>query len=248
YWAEIIEIFATKDEWRAAVTALEKYAASSAAGTAREALEKVLELPWNVKLQGFHERVPLSSLSRFCTRDWLQTRHIDLMLELLDPHGARAASGIRVLPSGHPQQLMDLYEDGGEGYDTERGFADLRELGHDFGTGADSTLLTVGNINADHWVALVIDFEAKMVHYGDAFGGRPNTLLKDAYSWWISQHHRDAFAWRDLPITTQTDSNSCGVLATNALEHYLDPKVRLLEMKDARDARLRALSDIVDRH
>ncbi|KAJ7050612.1 hypothetical protein C8F01DRAFT_1344185 [Mycena amicta] len=250
YWVELIDVRDTRRQWEAAHKALTKQLETAPGNVAAQtAHTKMLALPWGGSLAGFDERVGLPALARFCTRDWLQTTHINLMLELVDLRGELSAAGLQVLPSEHGRDIMDLYADGGEGYDTEKGYAKLRKQGQDFGTGLDAKLATVVNINANHWVGLVIDFESKTVLYGDPLRGSAPIDLKRSYNWWIAQHNLDDFTWQILPSTAQTDSFSCGILAHNAVDHYLRPdRVPLLSMADAVSMRLQVFNEIIEHH
>jgi Ulp1 family protease len=108
---------------------------------------------------------------------------------------------------------------------------------------------TVANVDGNHWVALLIDFRNHKVYYGDSMGGAINEELKVAYDWWLSMHDEKMFKWVPMDITSQQDRYSCGVLAVNALAHFLEP--RQFDLMGARtvDAeRINILSRVINWH
>ncbi|KAF7324415.1 hypothetical protein MVEN_02644000 [Mycena venus] len=172
------------------------------------------------------------------------------MLELLEAEGLNLEdNGIRVLPCDHAERIMDFYGNKTESYLFDPQYLDLRNLGAEFATGGHKKLCTIANIHKDHWVALVVDFVAETVHYGDSFGEGFNASLRGAYDWWIEQHTDKKFTWVRMPITPQTDGHSCGILALNSLAHYLDAnRFPLLNMAEVANERLRVLSKTIDQH
>ncbi|PPQ81023.1 hypothetical protein CVT24_013292 [Panaeolus cyanescens] len=104
-------------------------------------------------------------------------------------------------------------------------------------------LAFVFNINGNHWVAVVVDFRRAEIHFGNSF--HPNQVFEDAgyikvLIWWASQHSTKKFALLPLPITQQTDSSSCGLLACNALAAFISEGLHpLLDMQNVFSERLR---------
>ncbi|KAF7334113.1 DDE-1 domain-containing protein [Mycena venus] len=233
FWAELLSLRTIRQSW-----------------LSTETLEKIQVLPWDSRLRGFTNRNTLADLSSYCNRSWLHAPHIDQMLELLEAEGLNLEdNGIRVLPCDHAERIMDLYGNKTESYLFDPQYLDLRNLGAEFATGGHKKLCTIANIHNDHWVALVINFVAETVHYGDSFGEGFNASLRGAYDWWIEQHTDKKFTWVRMPITPQTDGHSCGILALNSLAHYLDAnRFPLLNMAEVANERLRVLSKTIDQH
>ncbi|KAJ7301085.1 hypothetical protein DFH08DRAFT_827863 [Mycena albidolilacea] len=138
----------------------------------KDTLKKIQVLSWDSSLRRFTNSNALAVLSSHCNRSWLRAAHIDQMLELLE------AEGLNLEDDGNKSEL----------YFFDPQYLDLRNLGAEFVTGNHKKLGTIANINNDHWVALVVDFVAETVHYGDSFGGGFNASLRGAYDWYIEQH------------------------------------------------------------
>jgi Ulp1 protease family, C-terminal catalytic domain len=75
-----------------------------------------------------------------------------------------------------------------------------------------------------HWVAIVIDFPALTIWHGDSLGWRLDLEHKKLLDWWFSEYSVNKFMYHDMPITRQSDSFSCGILAWNALSHFFLPE------------------------
>ncbi|KAJ7846023.1 hypothetical protein B0H13DRAFT_2363298 [Mycena leptocephala] len=125
--------------WRTAVDqvqeTLEKSTASEAiAGRANPALKALEKLPWDGDIEGFRGAVPVDSLSRWFTTDWLKTDHEDHMLELLAADlglGDGSTSSIQTTYFSHA--LAKAYTDP-EAYRTDVSFRWLRRIGTAFAT------------------------------------------------------------------------------------------------------------------
>jgi hypothetical protein len=70
-----------------------------------------------------------------------------------------------------------------------------------------------------------------------------------AMEWWTHHHTRCDFTHVKLPIMTQDDGFSCGLLAYNALAHQANPKkYPLINAAKVNDARLEILLAVIERH
>ncbi|KAJ7746211.1 hypothetical protein B0H14DRAFT_2985652, partial [Mycena olivaceomarginata] len=101
-------------------------------------------------------------------------------------------------------------------YRTARQFQWLRRLGEAFATKDRRRLGTIVNKDENHWVGLAIDCEEE-THLGVKF------------------------RWMDLPIPSQNDVHSCGLLAYFALANFFDgqrfPLPKATSAKDTRQLR-----------
>ncbi|KAK7035033.1 hypothetical protein R3P38DRAFT_2518524, partial [Favolaschia claudopus] len=123
----------------------------------------------------------------------------------------------------------------------------LRELGEDSANGRVNELATVANVDGDHWIALIVNFELRVVHYYDSLERPINAELQEAYSWWIHQHPRNC--WSSLPSLHQHDGHNCGLYAANRVAYYIDPnRYPLLDPMGCPEERLLMLGRILDRH
>jgi hypothetical protein len=124
--------------------------------------------------------------------------------------------------------LLDAFDSGSDVYQEKATFAWLRHLGEDVAHDR-STVITIAHLGMltgiPHWVPLTI--QKSKICFGDSLGKGMPEKLQAACFWWIRQHHHDTNAKivnptiHTLPITTQIDGYSCGILADNALDHYV---------------------------
>ena len=110
-------------------------------------------------------------------------------------------------------------------------------------------MVTLANIGGNHWIALILDFKASRILYGDSMGGTIDEGIEEALNWWISQHMGTQFTTSYLPITRQRDGHSCGILVWKALAAYLFPaRYSLADGGAVGDERLKMLLRVLDRH
>ncbi|KAF8209587.1 hypothetical protein K438DRAFT_1960594 [Mycena galopus ATCC 62051] len=155
---------------------------------------------------------------------WLKTTEIDEMLELLDNNA----------------ELQ---------YETSPKYRKLRELGENIANGRAEQLATVANVGGDHWIALIVNFASKAVYYFDSLKQPIDSELREAYNWWILQHHGTEFGWVTLPCLRQLDSHNCGLFAANRVAYYIDQDAYpLLDPQGCNDERLNTLAKFLDQH
>ncbi|KAK7034269.1 hypothetical protein R3P38DRAFT_2519179 [Favolaschia claudopus] len=206
YWAELGVLRNARKSWDLAIKSLEtRINRKSSDVLAGEILDRVLVLPWASGLRGFDE-CGVEGLVNFCTpKAWFRTAEVNQMLELVD-NANLSSRGIKVLPSDFPRNLVQLHRDEGLEYITASRHRHLRQLGEDSVNGVVNQFATVANVDDDHWVALVIDFGSKTVRYFDSLNNPINAELREAFDWWIDQHHAAQFDWVCVPCTQQGDS------------------------------------------
>ena len=128
-------------------------------------------------------------------------------------------------------------------------FAQARRLGEALSAGTRKSVLMLKNLNNEHWVALDLNFKDSCIWYGDSFGEEPPPELMCAVEWWTHHHTGRDFTQAKLPITTQNDGFSCGLLAYNALAHRANPKkYPLIDAAKVDDARLEILLAVIGQH
>ncbi|KAJ7789737.1 hypothetical protein B0H14DRAFT_3502624 [Mycena olivaceomarginata] len=170
-------------------------------------------------------RQPISSacyphnLWRFLGPHWLAGSQQNDMLELLrhkvdsDPELAKKFPGC-------------------ETYKSSQSFRWIRDVADDLVRNEAALISTahLGQINNEpHWIGFVFDFShpTAVIHYGDSFGEPMPASLLAACRWWIAQHSEAQLVLKDLPISTQSDGFSCGMLVDNSLQHFVDSQILL---------------------
>jgi Ulp1 family protease len=171
------------------------------------------------------------------------------MLELLS-RCTKEDDGVYIRSVFFSTFIVHTYQDIPK-YKTSNSFEWLRNLGEETAQNPKTYLATITNVNDSHWVAVVIDFRKKCIRYGDSM---PTTLQPGVYSevdnalmWWTKYHTSKTFKAVLLPTTVQQDSHSCGLLAWNAIGHFLFPfrYYRLMDASNMNDERLEMLLRIL---
>ncbi|KAK6996843.1 hypothetical protein R3P38DRAFT_3626103 [Favolaschia claudopus] len=250
YWAELRVVRASRKVWNDAVQALEaRNQQNPSDSLALTILDRILRLPWYAGLRGFEE-CDVEGLANFCKPTaWFKTTEINQMLELLDEDEQLLRRKICVVPSDYTRDVIRAFNDDGLDYEDAPRYRKLRDLGEDSVNGRTNELTTVANVDGDHWVALIINFELQSVYYFDSLKRSINAELRAAYNWWINQHHATEFSWTPLPCLEQPDSHNCGLFAANRVAYYVNPnKYPLLDTEACADERLWMLEKILDRH
>ncbi|KAF8177946.1 hypothetical protein K438DRAFT_1605694 [Mycena galopus ATCC 62051] len=250
YWAELRPIREARQRWDSAVRALETRIQRNTSDLLGPAiLDRILAMPWYSRLRGFHECEPEGVISFCKPTAWLKTTEIDQMLELLDNDVELRNRSIRVLPSGHAREIKEIHQNEGLEYETSPKYRKLRELGENIANGGAEQFATVANVGGDHWIALIVNFTSKAVYYFDSLKQPIDSELREAYDWWILQHHGTEFGWVTLPCLRQLDGHNCGLFAANRVAYYIDQDAYpLLDPQGCDDERLNTLAKILDRH
>ncbi|KAJ6543745.1 hypothetical protein DFH09DRAFT_1390325, partial [Mycena vulgaris] len=222
-----------------------------AADRARAALQALADLQWDGVVKGFKASCSVSDLASWLTTDWLNTDHMDQLLELLAADlGGGNGSTVVVETTYFVLKLAQAYSDPEE-YHTGVGFEWLRQLGETLVMGKRTRVGGIANIGNNHWIALAIDTEAEIIGYGDGFRNAVPSRLRSHVDWWIHQHLGLQFKWTDLPISKQIDAHSCGVLAYSSLAHWADAKHFPLPKSTTAamaDERLKIFLRLIERH
>lgn len=185
----------------------------------------LLYLLWSGNVYGFPDTlVPTLFLALYPSSNWLATSHIDQQLLLLRQSLMR--SGIHnyeVLGPDFFNLVQNMYDARNSVPYIPGSSRYLSGVGDDVLNGNRQVLCGVGNVNNNHWVALVIDIEQQGIYYGDSLRGN-ETRLKNAIQWWIEAHTHLKLEIRDLDIASQSDGFNCGIYALNTIEHLIFPK------------------------
>lgn len=171
--------------------------------------------------------------------NWLNSSDIDSMLELLCEQVQESTTErtrFIVFSTHLVQKLLTTFGDQTQGISYEA-CSWLQNIGKEvFEQG--KTLITVTHLGklppkkgmkkgSDHWVPLVIDGREHSFIYGDSLVGKKMPVIPDrllnALNAWRERHTFSTFTCTTLPTSQQEDTHSCGIRATNALEHYVRP-------------------------
>jgi Ulp1 protease family, C-terminal catalytic domain len=258
YWKEVVQIWPLKKKWVLAEEALEtRKKKTSCTDDTKKLISQVYNsltcIPWAGNINGFPGTVPTECLTRYLTDDWLMDENENQILHLLERELARSrrSDGIHISNTFLITRLLIVYQhrDRDEHYATDKRNAWLRQLGQDLATGVLEKLVTIVNLDRNHWVSIVIDAPSSRILYGDSFGKPIKQEIEAVLTWWTNHHTATNFQIQDLPITCQKDGYSCGVFAWNAIAAHVLPETYLLvNSRAVADERLKMLLQVVDRH
>lgn len=208
-------------------------------------------LPWASQIQSIDIADPAHELTTYASRDWLSDTHENQMLELLRwgvEHNEGLSGSIIVKGVFFYACLLSAFNENADVYANANHFRQIRQIGTSLSSGFQTKLATIINVNQNHWVSIIIDFENSLLLYGDSLGGKPNAELVQVFSWWTNIHTGRDFHLMSLAITKQDDSHSCGLLCFNALEHFFFPdRVSLTGAGDVDEARLDIIVRLANR-
>lgn len=253
YWVEVTRIRPLKVKWGGAEENLQALKISKSCTDKTRVLilqvyNELACLSWSGDIKGFFATISTDHLSTYLTKKWLSDEHENQLLYLLRQQvwRRRGEDGIDVTDTYFIKRLTEIEEDE---YATHPGYAWIRKKGQELATGVQDMLITIANVNNNHWVAVVVDFKESNIQYGDSMGGTIDGDLEAVLIWWIHHHTGRTFTTSYLPITRQQDGHSCGILAWNALVVHLFPMENpLADVRAVADERLKAFLQISHRH
>jgi hypothetical protein len=190
----------------------------------------------------------LTTLWRFLGTEWLSSTEKNDLLETLHEHigsDPDLVGDVRVEAVELTAKITAAFEhqESGSYLDSQW----ISSLGADIFERGER-VITIAHLgvhnNKDHWVTIDVDGPQRMLHYGDSLGNNIPSSLRKAYKWWASQHTPDTLKFSALPISTQTDSRSCGMFAANAADHAVDPTIPLMEQANIAVKRLQMLTKL----
>jgi hypothetical protein len=207
-------------------------------------------LPWTGVLHGFSEAEPVWHLYKYATNDWLSTVHENQLLDVLRESFTRQQVTTAEIESTYfVNKLQEAYKTrlDMDTYRESQSFRWTRRQGQILVDRVRTHLGFIANSGGDHWVAVVLDFEANLIWHGDSLGRSIHPELRAVLEWWTYQHTATAFSLRTLPITQQRDGFSCGLLAYNSLAHFF-LQTPLMDASRVAEERLKILISICHRH
>jgi hypothetical protein len=208
-------------------------------------------LPWNAAKRGLSDTEPLHTLWRYLGPSWMSSTDENDMLEMLreriagDPD---LVGTVRVEAVELCEKLSTAFKNKEiTSYDESSSTRWIRSLGQDiFGRG--ERLVTIAHLHSHntkkHWVAIEMDGGTLTLRYGDSLQAHIPFSLRSAFEWWAAKHTSDQLQFDTLPISSQTDGHSCGILAHNAAEHTVFSSSTLIPQADVVVRRLTIFNKI----
>ncbi|KAG1872305.1 hypothetical protein DFJ58DRAFT_652248 [Suillus subalutaceus] len=201
-------------------------------------------ISWSANIRGFSNTERTVTLATYCTDEWLSDIQENQMLDLLQRRLQHEPGGQQIkVESVYFYILLK------RGYDA-RHFTCIWETRHALSSGlGPSCIGFLVNVNRNHWVAVIVNFNSRSILYGDSLNQEPPNDMLAILHWWMHHHTGHRFTTRSLEITYQKDAFSCGLLSFNALAHHFLPmEYPLIAVSNVRNGRLKILLDIIDQH
>jgi hypothetical protein len=190
-------------------------------------------LQWNGLKRGLSDMSPIHMLSRFLGKEWLSSTDKNDMLEILRGQIAAdldLAGRVRVEVVELTAKITAAFKHREtKDYMNSRW---IRSLGADvFECGEHLITITHLGVHSKqmHWVTIKVDGPQCMLRYGDSLGQPMPPTLRQAYKWWAAQHTADAMQFSTLPMSTQIEDHSCGMLTANAALHTIYLTIPLMQ-------------------
>ena len=96
-----------------------------------------------------------------------------------------------------------------------------------------------------HWVACLVDFENKLVRFGNGLRRPPPAEFINGLSEWLQEGFGFAFTvLEDLQCGMQNDMYSCPIISVNAIQHHIFGDA-LWTPETARSLRMKAFLELV---
>jgi hypothetical protein len=175
------------------------------------------QLPWAGSVHGCGEKEAVTHLHKYTMTAWLGCVHENQMINLLHQD----------FIEDHCTEIMSTYfipslEQAFLNWKS-RHKGSLHQLGKSLAKGNQRYIGTIVNSYKTHWVAIILDFGTQTIWHGDSLGWKMEPHTKTVLEWWTFTYTNIRFSHRQMPITHQEDTISCGLLAWNTLAHFFLP-------------------------
>jgi hypothetical protein len=192
--------------------------------------------PWNGSNCSVHDMASL------LTESWLSDLHIDYALTKIfdhhcDHYGAEISNRHTFLIVSDLDAIVTAYKNNIRNARAAHKRQQLLDIENKIISGDIDSVAGVLHLT-NHWTSLVISFKPPKILYGDSLGHPMPVKKATSFKRWVchmlerSTHRmpESDISVYPLSITGQRDSNSCGLLALNAISHhYLPQKSPLLQ-------------------
>ncbi|KAJ7435596.1 ribonuclease H-like domain-containing protein [Mycena galericulata] len=170
---------------------------------------------------------PMESFTRYLSREWFSSIHMDQMLDLLlyDIQKKRPAQKFQMMTNAISSEILLQYRKNPRDYNPNEDHF-LQRFGKSLEDGGD--IAGIFHVHDNHWVGAVLELIDGSIEFGDPGGGGEDDVdVCAALQWFTNQHvtnpDNNTFSSLALPCTQQQDSYNCGLYAPNALAHKFLP-------------------------
>ena len=230
-WRTIVELRTNQFEWRAARQSVSQLASSHSEAMAFRAHMDVLTWSGTFQIESLKDWTPIKDLCQFASRDWMSGSNLNAMLDVMYKQVKAADPTVehkfKIQNTYFCARLRSAHSSHLRGQTSPGSLSFLQNVGTLLVDNPHS-ICFLAHVHGNHWTSVAIDAITQQIHYGDSNQGSVPDDLKNATEWWLSNHFTSAFTWMQLCITPQSDLHSCGLLAANALMHYVSPDIHPL--------------------
>lgn len=236
-----------------------------------ECIDSLSTLRWAGGIQGFSSSggaTGVASLTRFLSNEWLAGDDLSHLCDILRDQITDAGHRVRLVSTTWYPLVVSAKQQtsSSNSSKTPLHFRHFSRDGAQLASGSLTSIAGILNLGECHWVAFAIDFKARAIMIGDSLilGGidaltrtaTHSRVLRDL-QWWIAtfvpgEGDSGALPFRHalLPISTQSDSISCGMFAFNCLQRFVlgEAHPRYPAGASMRYPRASFFLDVVKRH
>jgi len=230
-WALILEIDTAKKAWIDALHWMEEQQHTIPEEYAARIKSFLCQVPWKDYIKGLGSGLTMMEMATFLSKGWLSDTHIHTMLavtrHLRNDILSCADPCIEIALPDFPSHIFDSP------------LLSTTHITPDYPQNAPKSIIRLGDkikcaasgicIAAvsyspeNHWACLLIDSQARTIHWGDSLGRAMPAGGENQLRAWLSFFLPDMHF---LPLQTlscahQSDSYSCGIIAINTLKHHL---------------------------
>lgn len=206
-----------------------------------EALGLFEELTWGSPIRGFSsgESCSIASMTRLASQKWLSSENLAQASDLLQGELNDLGERVKLVNPWWIINLRSTHRKGSSAYPlSPTRPSHYHRTGKLLVQGNLHALAGTANINDSHWICFIVDSQTRHILIGDSMlvggsgalqrrGDRADII--ESLQWWIMRSSEAAglsttpYTVDLLHVNQQTDSNSCGIFAQNALNHYFIP-------------------------
>ncbi|KAJ7017103.1 hypothetical protein C8F04DRAFT_1406226 [Mycena alexandri] len=236
FWSELqLVVKPAFDSWTAGIGWLSRREFVDHSREVKAVFHALSRLSWtgSIPLHNTHSLgngIPVTSLTRFLSRDWFTSVQIDQMLDhiLGDIKAAFPERDVKVMDTAKTTEILKQYR---RSTDAETNDYDPNAQTKDkfvqrFGASLNDRSEVVGifHIDDNHWVSATADATEQAIGLGDPMGGDEKTSdVCAALCWFAEKHHLSLNEVEHLLCTRQQDVWNCGLYAAGAIAHKYLP-------------------------
>jgi hypothetical protein len=137
------------------------------------------------------------------------------------------------LPSSFHTRLTNEYCD-------QRLSPDLRDIRESLLNESPELFAFVFNKSNSHWATCIVSLKDCIVRQGDSLRWSPDVTMLAKLQWFLGDVADIQGEWVEKPLSVPyqgISSGSCGIVALNAIEVFVDPKAKLWSIEEAANFR-----------